>query len=348
MTTYTTYFDSRFLIRGAACLSSLVEHSRLPPKLLVLALDDECRRALPILLAPVADRCELVLLTLTELEAGHPQLAPAKAERSWVEYIFTLTPVLCHEAAKRTAPGAHVVYIDADLYFFADPELALREAGAADIAITEHRFPPHTAHLAGLYGRFNVGWVAFRNSAEGNSCIRDWMADCLAWCGIEPTDGAFGDQMYLDAWPARYANVAVIRHVGVNAGPWNASQYTFSAGPTGPLVDGQNLVVFHFHRVNRLGDGIYETDFLNYGSLSQPLCDLVYVPYVRRLADMEHKFAAALPANARARLEKFTRPDWTPKGMARFLWTFLRLCLKKRVVFDPAGAKSPIGGMLHV
>lgn len=348
MTTYTTYFDSRFLLRGAACLSSLVEHSRSPPRLLVLALDAECEHALPILLGPVADRCDLVVLSLAELEARHPQLAPAKADRAWVEYIFTLTPVLCHEAVQRTAPGDHVVYVDADLCFFADPELALREAGSADIAITEHRFPPRTAYLAGLYGRFNVGWVAFRNSTEGNRCIREWMADCLAWCGIEPKAGAFGDQMYLDAWPARFTNVAVIGHVGVNTGPWNAPQYTFSAGAAGPLVDGHALIAFHFHRVNRVDDGVYETDYLNYGSLSQPLCDLVYVPYVRRLADMERRFAAALPANARTRLEKFTRPGWTPKGMARFGWTFLRLCLKKRVVFDPAGAKSAMGGMLYV
>jgi hypothetical protein len=100
--------------------------------------------------------------------------------------------------------------------------------------------------------------------------------------------------------------------------------------------------------VNRLGNGVYETDFLNYGSLTQELCDLVYVPYVRRLAEMEARFAAALPTNARARLDKFRRPDWTPKGIARFAWNFLRLCLRKRVVFDPAGAKSAMGGMLHV
>jgi hypothetical protein len=348
MTVYTTYFDSRFLLRGAACLTSLVGRSQTPPKILVLALDAECRHTLPTLLAPVSARCELEIISLLELESSHPELAPAKANRSWLEYVFTLTPVLCLEAAERAAPRTHVVYIDADLYFFADPALAVQEAGEADIAITEHRFPPHTAYLAGLYGRFNVGWLAFRNTFEGNQCMRDWKADCLSWCSIEPKDGAFGDQMYLDAWPTRYPNVAVVRHIGVNTGPWNAPQYKFSPGHAGPLVNGQMLIAFHFHRVNRLGNGVYETDFLNYGSLTPELCDLVYVPYVRCLANMEARFSAALPTNARARLEKFARPGWTPKGIGRLAWIFLRLCLRRRVVFDPSGAKSAMGGMLYV
>lgn len=348
MTIYATYFDSKFLLRGLACIESLTNQSVRPPRVLVLALDEACQKLLPSFATKLFPQCDLTVLSLAELEASCPELAHVKGSRSAVEYIFTLTPALCLDGLRRAKEGEHIIYLDADMYFFGDPDRALQDLGENSIGITEHRFPARKQHLSNIYGKFNVGWVAFRNDETARTCARDWLHECLTSCSLEPTATTFGDQKYLDTWPARYPRVSRIANLGVNAGPWNVPGHTFEDGPDGPLIDGSQLIVFHFHRVNRVADGLYETDYLDYGRMSPSLCDTVYVPYVRALVRLEHELHDRLPRSAFERLAKFKRPGLSPKGLLRYVWTFVRLCLRRRVVFNSRGPISAIGGLRYV
>src|SRR5688572_16116672 len=113
---YCTYFDAGFLPQGLALWRSLQRHDA-GAVLWVLALDDGAAGNLRGLAA-----ADLRVVTLPEVEAGDPALAAAKANRSKVEYYFTLSPcwplwLLQHQ------PGIDAVtYLDADLFFFANPE----------------------------------------------------------------------------------------------------------------------------------------------------------------------------------------------------------------------------------
>lgn len=341
MLTFATYFDSGFLDRGVTCLTSLLERCSEPVALHVLALDDECASALPRALPPAAN---LTVVTMAEFEARHPELVAVRPRRSRIEYYFTLTPLLCADALAVTAPDQLMVYLDADMFCFSDPAPALAGIGGADVFVTEHRFAPHHAHLAKLYGRFNVGFLGFRNNAAGRACLARWAGQCLDWCGIEPEEGRFGDQKYLDAWPREVRRLAVLAHAGINAGPWNVGRHCYQATPSGVTLDGELLVIFHFHRLRVLGPWHYETDFRDYGSLPRVLREDVYLPYLSALEATRERLGIPPPrADARAA----PAPGHSLlRAMASRLAATARLFTRRRVVFAGGRVLSPIQALL--
>jgi hypothetical protein len=343
MPVYTTYFDTQFLIRGAACLRSLLAQSRVASDIRVLALDDFCAAKLPEIIGPLPLGTSLTVETLAVFEARHPELASARANRPRVEYLFTLTPFLCADALAATAPGEWCVYLDADTYFFAAPELALEGLKDAQIAITEHRFPQEKAALATLYGKFNVGWLAFRAGSEADACVASWAADCLQSCSLTPAAGCFGDQKYLDSWPEQFSGVAIVDHPGLNTAPWNAARHHFSRPNAMLLADERPLILFHFHRLTMLAPGLYETDYLDYGTLSPTLRSLVYPDYISALDKLWKQHGESLPPSP-AREMPAGNPlrRWAKKCRAA-----LRLFSRHRVLFVNGRALSPFEGITY-
>src|SRR5882724_4270439 len=81
---YVTCFDHRFLLQGLALHASLQRHH--PGSFLwVLALDEAAVAQLRQLRPS-----RMAVLPLRSIES--PPLREAKKNRSWVEYIYTLTP----------------------------------------------------------------------------------------------------------------------------------------------------------------------------------------------------------------------------------------------------------------
>src|ERR1700687_4040804 len=257
MTIYVTYFDCNFLTRGLACLESLVTRSATAPRILVLALDAGCANVLARLWPAIGRGSELEIMTLEALEREHYALGAAKATRSALEYYFTLTPFVCAEALARTRENEYAVYIDADIFFFQDPDIALKAADGASIGLVEHRFPESFHHYAKLYGRFNVGWIAFRAAPETQACIARWQKECLEFCGDRPELGGYGDQKYLDAWPAQMKSLKILDHSGINLAPWNFARHRLARGNDNEIkVDGSDVIFFHFSRLRRRGDSL--------------------------------------------------------------------------------------------
>jgi hypothetical protein len=351
MLTFATYFDSGFLVRGAACLRSLVAECSTPVSLVVLALDEPCAAVLPHAVGALPPGCTLTIHTLAEFEARHPELTAIRRERSRIEYYFTLTPLVCADALAGTAPGALMVYVDADMFCFADPVAALAEAGDADVVVTEHRFPARNAHLARQFGRFNVGWLAFRHTSVAQRCIDRWARQCIAWCSIEPDGTRFGDQKYLDDWPQTVASLAVLAHPGVNAAPWNADGHRFDATEAGVTVDGRALVAFHFHRLRHLGPWRYETDYRDYGRVPRVLAETVYLPYLRALEAVESGLSAAREASGTLGHGAGSPPAQSPRrSLARAIAGRLaragRLFTGRRVVFSHGRVVRPVQALL--
>ena len=213
---YCTYFDRRYAAQGLALWLSLRRHD--PAAVLwVLALDAATADAIRAL-----GEESLRAVPLAELEAADRELAAARENRSWVEYVFTLSPCwpryLLAGGAKIEMEA--ITYCDADLAFFASPAALWGELGAGSVLIAEHRFPPYLRHLE-TRGRFNVGVLCFRNDARGRAVLEDWRARCIAWCHDRVEPGRYADQKYLDAWPETFAGVVVSRRAGVNLAPWN-------------------------------------------------------------------------------------------------------------------------------
>lgn len=184
-------------------------------------------------------------------------------------------------------PGAMSIYLDGDLYFFDSPDLVIEALGDSSVGIIEHRYTDARVQKLAKYGRFNVGWVGFRDDAHGRKVLDWYSSKTLEWCSDKPEDGKYADQGYLD-WFPDFEGVKVLHSAGFNLAPWNVQRHTVRSLASGNVtVDGQPLVFFHFHGLRRVGSR-FATGELLYGShLSRILKNHVYRPYVNQLVTLD-------------------------------------------------------------
>lgn len=275
---FCTYFDSGYLPRGLALHQSLVAHSP-HARLWVLALDEECEQKLRSLALQ-----GVVVVSLRDVEQFDPGAAATRVLRSRVEYYFTLTPVLPLYVLHVAPEVDLVTYLDADMYFFGDPELVFAEMGAAPIAAVEHRFPAHLQDRL-VYGRYNVGWVSFRRDERGMACLLWWRDRCVEWCYDRLEGDRFADQKYLDRWPDLFPEMCTLQHRGVNVAPWNLADAHVDLQHGEVHVDGDPLVFFHFHGLTQLRPWLVDPNLQPYGAAAARLLRRrVFRPYVRHVS----------------------------------------------------------------
>jgi hypothetical protein len=221
------------------------------------------------------------LVPLPELEAFDSELAAVKRDRTPVEYCWTATPSLPLFMFGKNPVIDEVTYLDADLMFFADPEPLFEEMGNASVLITPHRFSLESAHHA-INGLYNVQFLTFRRDERGLSTLEWWHDRCIEWCYYRLEDGKLGDQKYLDDWPERFAGVHVLRHRGGGVAPWNITSSDIEMGTDGPLVDGQPLIFYHYHRFRLVKDGRHVWRPPGY-YIAPSNRRLIYDPYIAEL-----------------------------------------------------------------
>jgi hypothetical protein len=293
MRSYCTYFDRNFLLRGLALYHSLARHAR-PFRLYVLCLDDD---AYAYLAAAKLDG--LHPIALADFERGDEGLARAKANRSLLEYYFTCTSSLVLHVMDRFPGAGLVTYLDADLFFFSDPEPAFAEMGDNSVLIVGHRFPPALRRMQ-LFGIYNVGFLAFRDDARGRECLGWWRDRCLEWCHDRLEGGKFGDQKYLDDWPTRFPGVAVLGHQGVNLAPWNVGGVRLHERGGRVFVGADPLVCYHFHGLRVLAPFLFDLGLAKYQArLVGPLRTAVYEPYLRELQALSSTLRVGMAGNIR-------------------------------------------------
>jgi hypothetical protein len=292
---YCTYFDARYLARGLALYHSLRRHAG-AFVLHALCLDRAAFDAVRALRRP-----DLHALDLDELERAEPALLQAKAQRSKVEYYFTLTPVLTQHVLDTYIPGTGrkgeslpgaevaVTYLDSDLYFYADPEPVFTALGAGSVLVIEHRYPAALQDLD-RFGRFNVGWLTFRGDSRGRACLAWWKERCLEWCYDRLEEGRYADQKYLDEFPRRFGGVVVLPHKGVNLAPWNLTNYRIACRDGRVWVDDDPLIMYHFHRLRVIRPTLFDPGLERYGAVPNPVITRrIYAPYLRELQQLQRQ-----------------------------------------------------------
>jgi hypothetical protein len=285
---FCTLFDSNYLFKAIALYDSLERHC---PSfhLTAFCFDARAKRLLDQLALP-----HLSTVGLAELEARDPQLPAVRDTRSALEYCCTATPALpLYMLETRPALG-EITYLDADLFFYDDPEPLFRELGDDSVLITPHRFPPHLRHHE-VNGLYNVQFMTFRRDSRGLEALHWWHDRCIEWCYFRLEDGKFADQKYLDDWPERFEGVHVLRHKGGGLAPWNVSGYSLGEANGHVLVDNDPLVFFHFHRVRLRDDGGYDWRAPGY-PIPARARELVYEPYLAALDEAKARVWAVDPA----------------------------------------------------
>lgn len=248
-------------------------------KVYVFPFDDECFESLRKL------NLEFVqLVSLSEFES--PELLRIKQERTKGEYCWTCTPWILRYCLE-TYQLDHCTYIDADLYFFSNPQVLLDEAKNYSVMITEHRYSPEYDQ-SGTSGIYCVQFVFFRNDANGNTVLHWWADRCIEWCYARVEDGKFGDQKYLDNWTTQFSGVHVQEHLGGGVAPWNVQQYELVSQKNDEIVLQERvtktifpLVFYHFHDVKTIAGKIfYLSDFYR---ISKEIYISIYSQYSKKL-----------------------------------------------------------------
>ena len=301
---YCTFFDRNYLSQGIVLYNSLVRNSSKPLQLWVLCMDDETYSVLESI------KLEgLKPLKLSELEAFDPELANIKETRSKIEYFFTCTPCLPRFILTLDSLTEGITYIDADLYFFNDPELIYQVIGDSSISITPHRYSQRVPDKE-KWGKYNVAFIYFRRDENGQSCIEWWRKSCIEWCYDRAESGKFADQGYLNDWPERFQSVCVLENPGINLALWNLEDSKLSLNDKEIQVNNKTLIFYHFHLFKKLSERFYKTNIEIYSiQYDRILLKCIYQKYANEVFKTSKMIGPVLTENTVIRYDD--KKNWT-------------------------------------
>ncbi len=285
---FCTLFDSNYLARALAMYRSLERHCE-AFHLYVFAFDQKSEEVLGHL--------ALKHITVIGLKSFEDEaLLAVKGDRTRAEYCWTSTSSTIRYVL-HNFHTPHCIYLDADLYFYANPQVLINEMPAdKSVLITAHRYTPAYDKSA-LSGKYCVQFMYFRNDAAGLEVLEWWRNACLEWCYNRFEDGKFGDQKYLDDWINRFKCVHELQHLGGGLAPWNVQQYRLTSLYT--LVEKKSqqrfhAIFFHFHGVK-----IFPSPYVIYAPKAYLLCADVrksyYRPYVAELRTINSELQLKWP-----------------------------------------------------
>lgn len=278
---FCTHFDSNYLPHAMSLHKSLISNHE-NAILFMVCMDENCFSILSNL---QLERVELI--KINDIENQFPELVIAKSNRSLVEYFYTCSSVICYYIIKKNSYITEITYLDADLFFFSNPEPIFSELEAASVGIIAHKFSFFTRRNE-KYGIYNVGWITFKNDMNGLACLSSWMNKCLDWCYQVVEKERYADQKYLDYWQSEFENVHVIQNKGANLAIWNISNYKITKKNV-VYVDNTPLIFYHFANFKQIGPREFKTDLSRvFKSLSGVIKEDIYMPYVRSIINFSN------------------------------------------------------------
>ena len=298
MPLYVTHCDKNYASRAMALIDSMRRHG-CADLIYAICHDQDALEQLNGM-----EDGRLMPIHLNELEDAYPELLLAKSNRSHLEYLFCLTPFLLLFAHTKT-PNELLIYLDSDLYFFDHPSKAIPiSTEPYDVAIVSHNFPTKLQHLE-VYGKYNVGWLAFAQTDNSLKLLRWWADKCAASTSIEKDGSIFADQKYLDSFDSMEASVYSISSLPRNGAPWNC--FDVESGINRELtVSDAPLIFFHFSGLKRKRL-ITVLGYSGYGITPRKrLKQHVFRPYLESLGKFEKSDNSKHVFDSR----KYTLKDW--------------------------------------
>ncbi|HEX3111599.1 MAG TPA: group 1 glycosyl transferase, partial [Thermoanaerobaculia bacterium] len=145
-----------------------------------------------------------------------------------------------------------VVYLDPDIVVYS--KLAeLDGDGQPFITLTPHLTTPaeeegHARERGILIaGAWNLGFIAITRDPQLDAFLGWWKRRLERECVVEPEQGLFCDQKWIDLVPGLFDRVMPLRHDGYNVAYWNLAQRPVTRNGVGAfVVNGQPLRFFHF------------------------------------------------------------------------------------------------------
>ena len=268
-TTLCTLYNSLYLDKGLVLYDSLKECAK-DFELYVLCMDEKCYEVLSDI-----DQDRLKPIHLYEVE--NEKMLKAKSNRSIAEYCWTCSSRLIQFIFETYKPTC-CTYIDADMYFYKDPQILVKEMqdSGKSVMMVPHRFSERNEAEAKIVGTYCVEFNTFLNDEAGNLVLTYWHNKCLECCSNLGDGVHWGDQKYMDEWPKLFPdNVHVCKNPGAGIAPWNIDRYRDYNKSVKTIVYNDKretlpVVFFHFQSL------IYKTRYLIYTGIPSCLEEIDY------------------------------------------------------------------------
>lgn len=169
------------------------------------------------------------------------------------------------------------IYLDSDSMVFASITDYLDDN--YDLMITlhggEHNY---FKSIEKQVGKFNAGFLAFKNNINGNKILKYWKKKCIESANQIPTDDIYGDQKYFDEIQKKFKKINVCPFPGINMAPWNLCTKSGKID-----YDGKEKIVFyHMQGLKIFNKNIYNIYSSNF-KVTQRAYDYIYKPYISLL-----------------------------------------------------------------
>ncbi len=282
MLNFSTLFNYKYLPNGLLLYDSLRKNLK-NFKLYVFTFDDLTYEFLKS-----ENLKNLVVIKLKDFEDR--DLLKIKKKRTPTEYFWTCTgSTILHLFKKKKIKDC--IYVDADIFFFDNPNKILKRIKGKSCLITKHNYSKEYDQTL-TNGMYCVQFIYFKNNKFGRQILNDWRQECLEWCFNKVEDGKFGDQKYLDKWPKKYGSqVSISQNVGAGIAPWNSKDYRFLKFHNKVKVFNykkikSDLIFYHFHELKFYSKKII---FIGNYQINQYCYDLVYRDYIIKYLDILNK-----------------------------------------------------------
>ncbi len=268
------------------------------------------------------------VVQLNSVLSSNPRIPLALKNRTLVEKFFTLGPQFLTSQLSLATEGDWIVYCDADIKFFTPIQQVLAPFESKSVVLARHNhFWWNRARLK-KYGEYNVGLVAFRNTADGRKALEYWAERCIEWCYDKVEGGKYADQKYLEDIAELGIAVAVDDRRGSNLAPWNSPNRKVLRGGSGTYFLGQiPILYFHMQGLKRSDSG-WELGHLPYLNIAgRGLKREIYLPYLSELEDVIGRMGANAPQAGKAERS-------TAGGLIKQAQNALRKLLRQTIPFE--------------
>ena len=281
MLTLCTLFDHNYLDKGLAMYKSL-ELVCEEFELYVLAMSDKCYEILSELNYPHIKPIKLV-------DFEDEELLRVKPTRKVGEYCWTCSSSLIRYVLMTYNPE-YCTYIDADLYFYSNPQVLIDEMKQknASVLVVGHRFnKSEKKQREWTVGKYCVEFNAFKNDKNGLKLVNIWRNQCLEHCSIDGDGVHWGDQKYLDHWCEDYPYCIETEQLGAGVAPWNFLQYKYVSGSTEKnlMVEcGKSIypmIFYHFENIEYIEKKRVHINVYSRFGIDDKLVKVLYFEYLR-------------------------------------------------------------------
>ena len=288
MLTLCTLFDHNYLDKGLAMYESL-EKVCDEFELYVLAMSDKCYEILVDLNYPH-------IKPIRSVDFEDEELLKVKPTRKVGEYCWTCSSSLIRYVLMTYNPE-YCTYIDADLYFYSNPEVIIEEMKQkrASVQVIGHRFCENEKEeRERIVGKYCVEFNTFKNDANGLELINIWRKQCLDHCSTDGDGVYWGDQKYQDNWCQDYSYCVETENLGAGVAPWNYTQYSLvRQEPNGSIIvrcDNKSfpLVFYHFENIQYIEKNTVQINLFHRWGMDKKLAYLLYKPYLKVVDDQKN------------------------------------------------------------